>query len=144
MRTSAVAVVLALSVSACTSPWVRDYGPNFPQSNPGEAALYLVRDATPADAAPISLTIGRRPVGSLTGLTYMRFDLQPRLYDLHAYGPQEGTEQIITVAPGQTRFIQVEATSTGGAQFLEVAPGDGRRMVRQGQRLQQMQDPPRD
>ena len=144
MRTSAVAVVLALAVSACTSPWVEAYGPNFPQSNPGEAALYVVRDATPAEATPINLTIGRRPVGSLTGLTYMRFDLQPRLYDLHAYGPQEGTEQIITVAPGQTRFIQVEATPTGGVQFLEVAPRDGRRMVRQGQRLQQLQDPPRD
>ena len=143
MRTS-VTVVLALSVAACTSPWVRDHGPNFPQSNPGEAAVYLVRDATPAEAAPINLTIGRRPVGSLTGLTYMRFDLQPRLYDLHAHGPQEGSEQIITVAPGETRFFQVEATSTGGAQFLEVGPGDGRRMVRQGQRLQQLQDPPRD
>ena len=144
MRTFSAVVVLALSAAACTSPWVRDYGPNFPQSNPGEAAVYLMRDATPPDAAPINLVIGRRPVGSLTGLTYMRFDLQPRLYDLHAYGPQGGSEQIITVAPGQTRFFQVEATPTGGAQFLELGPGDGRRMVSQGQRLQQMQDPPRD
>jgi hypothetical protein len=123
---------------------MRDYGPNFPQSNPGEAALYLVREAAPVEAAPINLTIGRRPVGSLTGLTYMRFDLQPRLYDLHAYGVQSGTEQIITVAPGQTRFLQVEATPTGGVQFLEISWRDGRRMVSQAQRLPQMQDPPRD
>ena len=144
MRTSVVAVVLALSVAACTSPWMQDYGPNFPQSNPGEAALYLVRDTAPVDATPINLTIGRRPVGGLTGLTYMRFDLQPRLYDLHAQGVQSGTEQIITVAPGETRFLQVQATPTGGVQFLEISWRDGRRMVRQSQRLAQMQDPPRD
>jgi hypothetical protein len=74
----------------------------------------------------------------------MRFDLQPRLYDLHAYGAQSGTEQIITVAPGQTRFLQVEATPTGGVQFLEIAPRDGRRIVRQGERVPAMQEPPRE
>src|SRR5262249_53403441 len=144
MRTSVAVVVLALSAGACTSPWVEAYGPNFPQSNPGEAALYLVRDTTPADATPLNLTIGRPPGGSPRGPTHMRFRPPATLYHLHPHRPQEGTEQIITVAPGQTRFIQVEATPTGGVQFLEVAPRDGRRMVRQGQRLQQLQDPPRD
>jgi len=147
MRTSVVALVSAFALGACaspwTSPWVEAWGPNFPQPPSGEAALYLVREA-PADAAPINLTIGRRPVGSLTGTTYMLFQLQPRLYDVHAFGVQAGTEQIITVAPGETRFLQIEATPTGGTQILEIASRDGRRIVRQGERVAALQEPPRE
>jgi len=138
-----VAVVLMFLAAAC-SPWLEAWGPNFPQPKPGEAALYLVRDSAPEGAPPISLTIGRRPVGSLTGLTWMRFDLQPRLYDLHAYGPQSGSELIITVAPGQTRFFQVDITPSGGTSIQEISSRDGRRLVNQGQHLMEMGEPPRE
>jgi hypothetical protein len=140
-----VAVALALGTAACSggvSPWEEAWGPNFPQPNAGEAAVYLIRDTTPADAPPINLAIGRRPVGALTGNTYMRFDLLPRLYDIRAFGTRSSSEQIVTVAPGQSRFFQIEANNVGGTQILEVSSLDGRRMVRKSERLMQLANPP--
>jgi hypothetical protein len=146
MRTFVAAVALFFSVAACSSisPWQEAWAPNFPQPNPGEAAVYLIRGTTPQGAPPINLTIGRRAVGGLASNTYYLFDLQPRLYDIRAFGTQTSTEQIITVAPGQTRFFQIEANNIGGTEILEVSSLDGRRLVRQGARLPQMADPPRE
>jgi len=139
------AVVSLVLLAACSStstgsPWWDAYGSNFPQPLPGEAALYIVRDVAPEGAPPINLSIGRRPVGGLASLTWMRFDLQPKLYDLRAFGTQASTELIITVAPGQTRFMQVEPNGTS-AEILEISQRDGRRMVRQGQRTMEMGQP---
>ena len=147
MRTFVVAVGLVLSAVACSSgisPWQEAWAPNFPQPTAGEAAVYLVRGTAPEGAPPINLTIGRRAVGGLTSNTYLLFGLQPRLYDIRAFGTQTSSEQIVTVAPGQTRFFQIEANKIGGTEILEVSSLDGRRMVRQGERLMQMQDPPRE
>jgi hypothetical protein len=151
MRTLVAAVALVFSAGACSSimpssisPWQEAWGPNFPQPEPGQAALYLIRGTTPQDAQPINVAIGRRAVGGLTGNTYLLFNLQPRLYDIRAFGTQTSTEQIITVAPGQTRFFQIEANPIGGTNILEVSSLDGRRMVRQGERLPQSADPPRE
>jgi hypothetical protein len=139
------AVVFLVLVAACSSTstgsrWWDAYGSNFPQPLPGEAALYIVRDAAPEGAPPINLTIGRRPMGGLASLTWMRFDLQPKLYDLRAFGTSASTELIITVAPGQTRFMQVELNGNS-AEILEISPRDGRRIVRQGQRTMEMGQP---
>ena len=142
MKTFVAGVALMLSTAAC-SPWMEAWGPDFPQPKPGDAALYVLRDAAPEGAPPINLSIGRRPVGSLASQSWMRFDLEPRLYDLRAFGTQTSSEQIITVAPGQTRFMQVEATDTGGTKILEISSRDGRRIVHQGQHLGQTADPPR-
>jgi hypothetical protein len=145
MKTFVAAVAFMVLVAACSSPpmtsrWWETYGSDFPQPMPGEAALYLVRDVAPEGAPPINLSIGRRPMGGLSSLTWMRFDLQPKLYDIRAFGTQASTEQIITVAPGQTRFIQIEAKE-GGAEILEISPRDGRRLVRKGQRTMEMGAP---
>lgn len=143
MRTFVASVALLL-LAGCSgiSPWQEAWAPNFPQPDSGRAALYLVRNTTPKDAPAINMTIGRRVVGGLTGNTYMLFELDPRLYDIRAFGTQASAEQIITVAPGQTRFFQIEANDIGGAQILEVSSLDGRRMVRKGERLMQLADPP--
>jgi hypothetical protein len=145
MKTFVAAVAFMLLVAACSSPpmtswWGETYGSDFPQPLPGEAALYLVRDVAPEGAPPINLSIGRRPMGGLTSLTWMRFDLQPKLYDIRAFGTRASTEQIITVAPGQTRFIQIEAREAG-TEILEISQRDGRRLVRQGQRAWEMGAP---
>src|SRR5262249_30334738 len=103
MKLFAVVVALLLTVAGCSQPtpypsqWEQAWGPNFPQPNPGEAAVYVLRGPTAEGTPPINLSIGRRPVGSLAGLTWMRFDLQPRLYDLRAFGTQTSSELIITV-----------------------------------------------
>jgi hypothetical protein len=147
MKKFLVAVALCL-LAACSSPglstsaWEEAYGSNFAQPQPGKAALYIVRDAAPEGAPPINMSIGRRPVGGLTSLTWMRFDLEPRLYDLRAFGTQASSELIITVAPGETRFLQVEPSGPG-VEILEIFPRDGRRMVRKGQHTMEMGAPPR-
>jgi hypothetical protein len=143
MKTFVAVVALILSTAAC-SKWEQAWGPNFPQARSGDAAVYLVRDTAPEGAPPVNLTIGRRPIGGLTSLTWMRFDLQPRLYDLHAYGAQAGSELIVTVTPGETRFFQIDATTTGGTSILEISSLDGRRMVGKGQHVMEMAEPPRD
>ena len=60
----------------------------------------------------------------------MRLDLAPKLYDLRAYGPQTNSELIITVAPGQTRFLLAQPTPRGGAELLELSQEQGRKLVR--------------
>jgi hypothetical protein len=145
-----LAAVSGVLLAACSSPgpyvspWEQAWGPDFPQSKPGEAQLYLLRDAAPEGAPPINLSIGRRPVGGLASLNWMRFDLQPRLYDLRAFGTQASSELIITVDPGQTRFFQIAPTDSGGTEILEVHPRDGRRLVSKGQHILEMNEPPRE
>ena len=145
MKKFLVVVALSLLAGACSSAtpggmsrWMEAYGPNFPAPKPGQAALYLVRDVAAPDAPPISLTMGRQPLGSLTGLTWMLVDLPPDLCDLRAFGTQESTELIITAAAGETRFLLVQPTPDGNVQLLEMSPAEGRRLVRQGQHMQEM------
>jgi hypothetical protein len=130
-------VVAALSVlTGCESgqsSWWQAYGSNFPQSNPGEAAVYLVRGPAPADAPPINITMGDRQLGGLPGQSWMRLNLVPKLYDMRAYGTQANSELIITVDPGQTRFFEVVTVEPGSARLLEIGPGAGRRLVTRGQ-----------
>jgi hypothetical protein len=152
MKSSLLAIAVSmLSLAACAqkdvpfvTPWMEAWGPDFPQAQSGEAAVYLIRRPAPDGAPPIPLSIGRRPVGSLTSLTWMRFDLQPRLYDLRAFGTQSSSELIITVDPGQTRFFQVEHKDPGSAEILEISSLDGRRFVRQGQHVLEQNQPPRE
>ena len=75
-----------------------------------------------------------RSVG-LTAPNWVRLDLPPKLYDLRAYGTQTNSELIITVAPGQTRFLLAQPTPTGGAELLELSQEQGRKLVRRGERL---------
>ena len=50
----------------------------------------------------------------------MRLDLVPKLYDL-GLRPAVQHELIITVAPGQTRFLLAQLTPNGGAELLELS-----------------------
>ena len=130
-------VVAALAMlSGCASgqsSWVQAYGTNFPQANPGQAAVYLVRGPAPADAPPINITLSQQALGGLPGQSWMRLNLVPRLYDVRAYGTQANTELIITVDPGQTRFFEAVTEEPGNARLMEISPYQGRRLVNQGQ-----------
>jgi hypothetical protein len=141
MKKFLLAVVLSLLAAACssgTSLWMEAYGPNFPVPKPGVAALYIVRGDAPQDAPPINITMGGQLAGGVTSLTWMLFDLPPSLYDLRAVGMQESNELIITVAPGETRFLLVQPTTPDNAQLLEMSQLEGRRLVRQGQHMQEL------
>ena len=140
MRKLLVAVALLMLAGCCeNSVWWKAnkaWGTGtFPVANPGQAALYIVREPAQPDAPPINITMGRQPVGSIVSPNYMRFDLAPKLYDLRAYGPQKNSELIVTVAPGQTRFFLAQPTANGGAELLELSQEQGRKLARQGERL---------
>ena len=107
----------------------------FPVANDGQAALYIVREPAHPESPPINITMGTQPIGGILPPNYMRLDLAPKLYDLRAYGPQSNTELIITVAPGQTRFLLAQPTPNGGAELLELSQEQGRKLARQGERL---------
>lgn len=139
MKKLLIAVVLALSITACASgqggnsEWMRSYGKTFYEPNGGMAAVYIIRDDPGQDTAPLSLTMGPQPVGSLSGLTWMRLDLKPSLYDLRAFGAQGSTELIITVTAGQSRFLLIQPKAPGNADLQEISQAEGRRLVRKGQ-----------
>lgn len=140
MRKLLVAVAL-LMLAGCSSNsvwWKANdaWGTGtFPVANDGQAALYIVREPAHPDSPPINITMGTQPIGGITPPSYMRLDLAPKLYDLRAYGPQSNTELIITVAPGQTRFLLAQITPNGGAELLELSQEQGRKLARQGERL---------
>ena len=140
MRTLLIAVA-ALMLAGCSenSVWWKANNAwgtgTFPVSNEGQAALYIVREPAYPDAPAINITVGRQPLVGLTAPNWVRLDLPPRLYDLRAYGPQTNSELIITVAPGQTRFLLAQPTPTGGAELLELSQEQGRKLVRKGERM---------
>ena len=137
MRTLLIAVA-ALLLAGCSenSVWWKANNAwgtgTFPVSNDGQAALYIVREPAYPDAPAINITVGRQPLVGLTAPNWVRLDLAPKLYDLRAYGPQTNSELIITVAPGQTRFLLAQPTPTGGAELLELSQEQGRKLVRRG------------
>jgi hypothetical protein len=142
MRTLLVAVVLSLLAGCSPSPGSLFSRANdawgtgtFPVASDGQAALYIVREPSAPDAPPINITMGQQPIGGIVPPNYMRLDLKPKLYDLRAYGPQSNSELIITVAPGQTRFLLAQPTPNGGAELLELSQEQGRKLARQGERL---------
>ncbi|MPZ33169.1 MAG: hypothetical protein GEV13_19630 [Rhodospirillales bacterium] len=140
MRKLLVAVgLLLLAGCSSNSIWSKDndaWGTGtFPVANEGQAALYIVREPTQPDSPPINITMGTQPIGGVSPPNYMRLDLAPKLYDLRAYGPQTNSELIITVAPGQTRFLLAQLTPNGGAELLELSQEQGRKLARQGERL---------
>ena len=94
-----------------------------------------MREPAQPESQPINITMGTQPIGGIMPPNYMRLDLAPKLYDLRAYGPQTNKELIITVAPGQTRFLLAQLTPDGGAQLLELSQEQGRKLARQGERL---------
>ncbi len=62
----------------------------------------------------------------------MRLDLPPDPYDLRAYGSDESTELIITLVPGETRFLLAQPKGNNDAQLTWLSQEDGRRLVRKG------------
>jgi hypothetical protein len=145
MKKLVLAVVSSLLVAACTSStpggmsrWMESYGPNFPVPQPGLAALYIVRADAPQDAPPINITRSGQLAGMVTGNTWLLFDLPPGFHDFRAAGMTESNELIVTTAPGETRFLLVEQTTPGNAQLLELSHVEGRRLVRQGQHMQEL------
>jgi hypothetical protein len=136
---------LSLLAAACTSStpsgmsrWMEAYGPNFPVPQPGQAALYIVRGDAPQEAQAINITRGGQLAGIVTGNTWLLFDLPPGFHDFRAVGTQESNELIVTTAPGETRFLLVSPTSPDNAELLELSSLEGRRLVRQGQHMQEL------
>ena len=133
----ALALALALSATACTSgpesEWQKSYGKTFYEPKEGMAELYIIRDDPDQDTTPIHISNSQSPVGSLVGLSWMRLDLPPSLYDLRAFGAQGSTELIVTVNAGESRFLLAEPKPPGNARLVEISQVPGRALVRKGQ-----------
>jgi hypothetical protein len=130
--TVALLLLAGCSGSSEVLSFNQSFGPTFPVSEDGKAALYIVRDRASPEAPAINVTMNGQPLGGLAGQNYMRLNLPPKLYDLRAYGTQANNEIIITVAPGQTRFMLAQPTQNS-AELLELSQEQGRRLVRQSQ-----------
>jgi hypothetical protein len=132
-----------LSLAACSenSTWFRfnnAFGTGtFPVANDGQAAVYLVREVSYPDAPPIKVTMDGAPIVDLPPTSYARLNLDPKLYDLRAYGIQRNQELIITVAPGETRFFlaQPAGQNQQSAELLELSQEEGRKLVRKAQQV---------
>ncbi|MGZ5904642.1 MAG: hypothetical protein ACXWKQ_04780 [Reyranella sp.] len=114
------------------------YGNNFPVPQPGLAAVYLVRGNAPPEAQAINITRSGRLAGMVTPNTWLLFDVAPGYHDFRAVGTQESNELIITTAPGETRFLMISPTTPDNAELLELSSLEGRRLVRQGQHMQEL------
>ena len=135
MRKVVIAVALALSLGACESNWMKAYGPNFPPPEQGEAALYIVRSPAPTDASLIPMTMNMQPVGALSASTWMRFDVLPDLYNIRVHGRQASTDLIVTVMPGESRFL-TDALNAGGLQTDVRGPLEAPSRVRRERQAQ--------
>ena len=146
MKKSLLVVALSLFAAACTSSttggmsrWMEAYGNNFPVPQPGLAAVYLIRADAPPETQAINITRSGRLAGILTPNTWLLFDLAPGYHDFRAVGAQDSNELIITTAPGETRFLLVSPTATPeNAELLEISSLQGRRLVYQGQHMQEL------
>ena len=75
--------------------------------------------------------MGRQPVGGIVRRTTCASTWRPSS-TTSGLGPQTNSELIITVAPGQTRFLLAQLTPSGGAELLELSQEQGRKLARQG------------
>jgi hypothetical protein len=147
MKKFPLVVALSLLAAACTSStpsgisrWMEAYGPNFPVPQPGQAAVYLVRGDASPEAQAINITRSGRLAGMVTPNTWLLFDLPPGYHDFRAVGTQQSNELIITTASGETRFLLISPTTPENAELLEISPLQGRRLVHQGQHMQELPD----
>jgi hypothetical protein len=104
-------LVACLGLAACESPTVPlassaldATGKNFEPPPTGKAALYVAAGYIP-DVATIS--VGPTKIGSMAQRTWLRADLEPGTYDIHARSPYSTSSLSVTLAPGSITYTQL-------------------------------------
>jgi hypothetical protein len=138
-------MVLCAALAACQSPTVPlassasdAAGKGFAPPPPGKATLYVAAGYIP-DVATIS--VGQTIVGSLAQRTWLRADLQPGSYDIHARSPYTTSSLSVTLAPGSITYTQLWYVDLRPwtDRLSETTESNGRELVLGGKRVAQGQ-----
>lgn len=112
-------------------------GKQFAPPPPGRAALYVYRESLLGSAVSIPVSLGTRPLGSLPSDTWFLVDVEPGTYDVRCNATEGSDARSVTLAPGETRYVEV-AIRMGmlGARcgVSEVDPQAGQKGVLGGKR----------
>jgi hypothetical protein len=142
-RTLLVGLVACAALAACAGPTVPMASPasdaegkTFAPPPPGKAALYVAAGQI-ADVQSISL--GRSEVGSLTGHTWLRVDLDPGSYEIHARSAYSESSLAVALGPGTLTFTQLQYVDLRpwSDVLSPAAPREGRALVLAGKRVAQ-------
>jgi hypothetical protein len=138
--TRAWLLVACLALAACASPTVPGAssasdaaGRTFAPPPAGKATLYVAAGYIP-DVATISA--GSTDVGALAQQTWLRADLEPGTYELHARSPYRSSSLSITLPPASIRFVQLQYVEQRPSSDVlsEVSETKGRELVLAGTR----------
>lgn len=134
----------ALLLAACSNappvalapPGQDAAGKQFDPAPSGMAAVYFYN---PTEAAPaINVAVGSTVIGTLAPMSYMRVELGAGSYVMSCQTYNSTTPSSITVAPGQTRFVDVEMPiGAPTCSLRETSPDVGRAAVLAGARASQ-------
>jgi hypothetical protein len=111
------------------------------QFNPPPAGMAAVYFYNPTNNGPaINVTVGAMVIGSLAPTSWMRVELGAGWHAISCTTANSANPSSITVAPGQTRFIDIEMPPGSAAcSIREASPDAGRAAVLAGQRTMQIQ-----
>jgi len=136
-------LVACAALAACAGPTVPLASPRsdvegkaFAPPPPGRAALYVAAGRIP-DVQSISL--GHSQVGSLTGNTWLRVDLDPGPYRIHARSAYSESSLAVALSPGTLTFTQLQYVDLRpwSDVLSPVAESEGRALVLAGKRVAQ-------
>lgn len=135
-------LVFAIVLAGCdtasvplASPQLDAAGKSFALPPPGEGTLYVVRGADVGTL--INVTVGARSLGPLGNYTWFRVDVAPGNLDVRCAGGEGSKFASVTLAAGETRFVETRATTGwwgSRCEIGEIADAAGRDLVRRGQR----------
>lgn len=120
------------------SPALDAAGKQFGAPPAGQAALYFYN---PTSAGPnITVAVGVNTMGQVAPQTWMRVERQPGYHELRCISPTAANATLITLAPGDLRFVDVEQPpGQATCAIRETAPEQGRSAVLKGNRVMPLQ-----
>jgi hypothetical protein len=139
---SLAALALLLLVGACASVPMATadadlQAKQFQPPPDGQGTLYIYREGIFGAAVLLTASLGQRLLGQLGADTYFKVDVPPGQYDARCTGGESSQATIVTVAPGETRFVEVAARmgfAAARCAIFEVSAEKGRAAISHGKR----------
>ena len=142
VRKLASAIMLVSLLAACASvPMASSdadiQAKKFQSPSAGQATLYVFREGIFGAAIALNASVGQRMLGQLGPGNYFRVDLQPGDYDMRCSSTENSRSTTVSIATGETRFVEVAARIGLGAArcaVFEVTEQQGRSAIAHGKR----------
>lgn len=136
------ACITAAVLGACASvpmasPDADIQAKQFQPPSAGQATLYVFREGIFGAAIALNASLGPRMLGQLGPDNYFRVDLQPGDYDMRCSSTENSRSTTVSVATGETRFVEVAARIGLGAArcaVFEVPEQQGRSAIAHSKR----------